>query len=160
MEAPAGYDFIIRVLATSSALIQESQRFFRPLGITDAQFNVLNILGLQPEGMSQRQLSELLVVDRSNVTGLLDRLEKAGWVKRQDHPEDRRVYQVNLTRAGRRMWERILPRYMEAVKEVTAEFSLEEMKRTVEILEKLDKSARDWAQNRAKANSTQSKSKS
>src|SRR5579871_3512475 len=111
MPQELGLELINRVLATSGVLLRESGRFFRPHGLTEAQFNVLNVLADAPDGMSQRELSDVLVVDRSNVTMLLDRMEKAGWVQRSDHPTDRRVYQVFPTIEGRALWAKVHPRY-------------------------------------------------
>src|SRR6267154_357244 len=101
MKAEANFKLVAAVMTTADAFLRESQRLFRPLGATGAQYNVLNILVSHPEGLSQRELGDLLVVDRSNVTGLLDRLEKSGLVRRDDHPGDRRVYRVSITPAGR-----------------------------------------------------------
>lgn len=146
MKTDPGYDLIIRLLETANVLVKESHRLFRPHGLTEAQFNVLNVLGPAPDGLSQRELSELLVVDRSNVTGLLDRMEKAGWVRRTDHPEDRRVYLVTLTAIGRQLWQKVLPIYMAEVKKVTSVVSEADMKRAMETLRRLDESARKWGQ--------------
>src|SRR5581483_3123150 len=116
VKSDLAYELTTAVLVTADAFLRESQRLFRPLGLTAAQFNVLNILALHTAGaMSQRELSERLVVDRSNVTGLLDRLGKAGWVQRKDDPDDRRVYRVSLTPAGRALWEKAHPRYLRVV---------------------------------------------
>jgi DNA-binding MarR family transcriptional regulator len=138
---PAGSDLIAAVMATADAFLRESQRQFRPYGLTGAQYNVLNVLEGAAQGMSQRELSEVLVVDRSNVTGLLDRMEKAGWVKRADDPADRRVYRVSLTPAGRKLWAKVHPRYVERVAEVTRGLSLAQMKAGREILQKLERDA-------------------
>jgi DNA-binding MarR family transcriptional regulator len=138
---PVGSDLIAAVMATADAFLRESQRLFRPYGLTGAQYNVLNVLEGAAQGMSQRELSEVLVVDRSNVTGLLDRMEKAGWVKRADDPADRRVYRVSLTPAGRKLWAKVHPRYVERVAEVTRGLSLAQMKAGREILQKLERDA-------------------
>src|SRR6267154_6315660 len=114
-----GVDFINRALATSGVLLRESQHFFRPLGVTEAQFNVLNVLANAPTGLSQRELGDVLVVDRSNVTGLLDRMEKAGWVRREDHPKDRRIHRVVLTATGQALWRQVNPLYLEVVAQIT-----------------------------------------
>ncbi len=126
------------VMATADAFLRESQRLFRPHGLTGAQYNVLNLLAARRSGISQRELSDLLVVDRSNVTGLLDRLEKAGWVRRGDHPEDRRIYQIAITPAGRRLWAKVHPVYVAVVTQVTAALSLRQMNecgKTLRVLE-------------------------
>jgi len=144
MKSETGYDLVIQVLSAANVMVKESHRLFRPHGLTDAQFNVLNVLGREPKGMSQRQLSDVLVVDRSNITGLLDRMEKLGWVRRADHPSDRRVYLVTLTDEGQKLWQAVLPDYAAAVNRVTAIAPEAELKRTLETLRRLEESAREW----------------
>ena len=97
------HEALLSVLVTAELLKKESTRLFTPLGITGAQFNVLILLHAQTEDgtMSQSDLGRLLTVHRSNVTGLVDRLEAQGLVRRQDDQNDRRVYRVALTEAGR-----------------------------------------------------------
>lgn len=144
MKSEVGYDLIIQVLSAANVMVKESSRLFRPHGISDAQFNVLNVLGTAPSGLSQRELSDVLVVDRSNITGLLDRMEKSGWVQRADHPEDRRVYLVTLTPAGKKLWQKVLPEYVAAVRRVTALVPETELKRALETLRRLEESTRNW----------------
>lgn len=139
-----GYELTTAVLATAAALLRESQRFFRPFGITAAQFNVLNVLAPAPAGLSQRELSEVLVVDRSNVTGLLDRMEKAGWVKRTDDPDDRRVYRVVLTPAGRRLWARVQPKYLQVVAQLTRDFPAKDIAACTGLLRQMEQAAPLW----------------
>ena len=141
MKSDPGFQMVSAVMATADAFLRESQRLFRPLGATGAQYNVLNILMMHPEGISQRELGDLLVVDRSNVTGLLDRLEKAGLVRRDDHPADRRVYRVMITPAGRARWEKIHPLYLAAVTKVTRGLTARQMRETTEVLLKLETQA-------------------
>ncbi|MEO5957668.1 MAG: MarR family transcriptional regulator [Opitutaceae bacterium] len=149
MKPNLSYDLTTAILTTADAFLRESQRLFRPLGLTGAQFNVLNILANHtPEGgMSQRELGDRLVVDRSNVSGLLDRLEKTGWVKREDHPEDRRVYRVNLTATGRRLWEKVQPLYVDVLRQVTRGLPPRRMRECLETLQQLEASAANWTIN-------------
>ena len=147
---PADSDELVTaLLAASDALLRESQRLFRPHGLTAAQFNVLNILAERPAGLSQRELGDLLVVDRSNVTGLLDRLEKAGWVRRTDHPEDRRVYQVLLTTEGRKLWAAVEPRYAAAIRQVTRGMNPRRVREAIGLLRALETKAASWRQDEA-----------
>jgi len=146
MQSTTGYDLIIQVLSAANVMVKESHRLFRPHGLTEAQFNVLNVLGAEPAGVSQRELSDVLVVDRSNITGLLDRMEKLGWVRRADHPSDRRVYLVTMTAAGRKLWEKVHPDYVAAVNRVTAVVPEAELKRTLETLRRLEESTRRWGE--------------
>lgn len=144
MKAEAGYDLITATMAAADALLREGQRLFRPHGLTSAQYNLLNVVAESPEGLSQRELSDQLVVDRSNVTGLLDRMEAAGWVRRADHPADRRVYRVLLTPAGRRLWEMVTPIYVAAVTEVTRGITEKRMRECLETLQVLERATGAW----------------
>ena len=144
MKTDLGYELTVAVLATADAFLRESQRLFRPLGITGAQYNVLNVLADAPNGLSQRELSDHLVVDRSNVTGLLDRMGRAGWVRREDHPTDRRVYRVTLTPAGRRAWERADAAYRAAAAQVTRGLTAKRCQETIAILRSLEAASSAW----------------
>lgn len=144
MASAAALDLTTAVMATADAFLRESARLFRPLGLTAAQYNVLNVLASQATGMSQRQLSDVLVVDRSNVTGLLDRMEKTAWVRRSDAPLDRRVYLVTLTPAGRRLWAKVTPRYLDVVAQVTRGMSAKEMAASTALLQRMAAAATQW----------------
>ncbi|MDF3059867.1 MAG: MarR family transcriptional regulator, partial [Rariglobus sp.] len=115
MNIELGHELTRTVITTADTFLREGQRLFRPHGLTAAQYNVLSVLAAAGKGISQRELGDVLVVDRSNVTGLVDRMEKTGWVRRTDDPDDRRVYRVQLTAAGRRLWAEVSPRYQNVV---------------------------------------------
>lgn len=73
------------------------------------------LLQLPADGaMTMRALAGHLNYDASNLTGVVDRLEAMGAVRRQSHPQDRRVKRVELTAEGRRLreafWERLTNR--------------------------------------------------
>lgn len=79
-------------------------------GLSAVQVKVL--LQLQPEGaMTMRTLARDLQYDASNLTGVVDRLEKMEMVRRQSQPHDRRAKGVVLTDEGRRVrqafWEKL-----------------------------------------------------
>lgn len=146
MAAVSASSLVHDIVSTADLFLRESTRLFRPHGLTAAQFNVLNILA-DPElarGVSQRELADLLVVDRSNVTGLIDRMEAAGWVRRADDPADRRVYRVNLTRLGRKLWEKVEPGYALVVRQVTCRLSERQMRDGIAMLATLREDAIRW----------------
>ena len=144
MKTDLGHELTAAVMATADVFLRESQRLFRPHGLTAAQYNVLNILAAMPDGISQRELGDRLVVDRSNVTGLLDRLEKIGWVRRTDDPADRRVYRVVLTPAGRALWGKIAPLYREVVAQITHGLSAKRLQDGLDLLKTLEAGATTW----------------
>jgi DNA-binding MarR family transcriptional regulator len=110
-ESHPGYRALMELLRTADTVWDASRLFFERWDLSPSQFNVLNLLRLNPAGLSQTELSRQLIMHRSNVTGLLDRLERRGLVARREVAADRRAYNVVLTPAGIRLLRGILPRY-------------------------------------------------
>jgi DNA-binding MarR family transcriptional regulator len=113
-----GYRTLMELLRTADTVWNASRVFFERWNLSPSQFNVLNLLRLNPAGLSQTDLSRQLIMHRSNVTGLLDRLEGRGLVVRRDVTADRRAYNVVLTPAGARLLRDILPRYYQEAAQV------------------------------------------
>jgi DNA-binding MarR family transcriptional regulator len=136
------------IVATADLFLRESTRLFRPYGLTAPQFNVLTILAKPAAGLglSQRELADTLVVDRSNVTGLIDRMEAASWVRRTDDVADRRIYRVQLTAKGRKLWEKVAPGYAQVVSQVTARLAQKQMREAVALLATLREDAAKWSE--------------
>ncbi|MFE0134932.1 MarR family winged helix-turn-helix transcriptional regulator [Streptomyces sp. NPDC059037] len=68
--------------------------------LTASQGKALTVLRRGPAAM--RSLADTLACDASNMTGIIDRLEKRGLVRREPSPSDRRVKNVVLTTEGER----------------------------------------------------------
>lgn len=143
MDTQTHRELVAEIVAAADTLLREGQRLLKPLGLTVAQFNVLTILAGAADGadLSQRELSDELVVDRSNVTGLLDRMEKAGWVRRVEDPADRRIYRVRLTAEGCRLWEKADAPYNAAVVRVAGALTTRQAHDTLTALSKLKTAA-------------------
>ena len=108
------YRALLELLRTAETIWNASRGFFAQWDLSPSQFNVLNLLRLCPQGLSQTDLSRELIMHRSNVTGLVDRLEKRGLLERQEVPEDRRAYRIVLTAAGSKLLAEVLPTYYDA----------------------------------------------
>ena len=117
-DARLRYQALLQLLRTADTVWNASRSFFQRWDLGPSQFNVLNLLGDQPEGLTQTGLSRRLLMHRSNVTGLVDRLEARRLVERRDTPDDRRAYRVVLTDAGRQLVHDILPDFYQAAEEV------------------------------------------
>ncbi|TDC08985.1 MarR family transcriptional regulator [Actinomadura bangladeshensis] len=72
----------------------------RPLGIDVREFTMLLALDMYGPS-SQRRLIDLTGIDKSTMVRIIDALERAGLVRRERVPEDRRAYSVMLTDDGR-----------------------------------------------------------
>jgi DNA-binding MarR family transcriptional regulator len=71
-------------------------RRVRRIGLTRAQWQVLNLLHRRP-GASQTELAEMLEVERATAGRMIDRLEKKNWVERRADASDRRINRLFLT---------------------------------------------------------------
>ena len=65
-------------------------------GLTRSQWQVLAHLW-RDDGLQQKALAEQMDITAITLTGLLDRLERDGWVTRKEEPQDRRAKRVYLT---------------------------------------------------------------
>ena len=91
------------LLRTHSRLSPLLDATLRAAQLTAAQFNTLLLLRHSGNGgLLMSQIGEGLIVTKSNVTGLIERLAKQGLVERCDH-HDRRATRVRLTDAGHAM---------------------------------------------------------
>jgi len=87
-------------------------RFFEERGITGAQFGVLRCLAdAGSAGLMLSDLSRHLMVTCGNITGVVDRLEQAGYLHRERQPDDRRVIVARLTPAGSALYAEVMPDY-------------------------------------------------
>ena len=105
------YEALIRLLFTADTVWNLSRTFFARWMLSPSQFNVINLLHDLPDGLSQTDLGRQLLMHRSNLTGLVDKLERRGLVERRAAPDDRRAYRVALTSSGTKLVDEILPHY-------------------------------------------------
>jgi DNA-binding MarR family transcriptional regulator len=74
-------------------------RALRPLGLTGGQWWVVTYVSLH-QGLSQVAIAEDLNMGKVALGGLIDRLEKGGFVKRRADSADRRMKRIFLSKAG------------------------------------------------------------
>ncbi|GAA4567868.1 MarR family transcriptional regulator [Micromonospora coerulea] len=99
-------DAVRRIMHVASAIRHYQDVEISELGLTPAVARALH--ELDPDRpLPARDLAEQLRCDRSNVTGLVDKLEQAGLVERRVDPADRRQKTLVVTDAGRRMRDRV-----------------------------------------------------
>jgi DNA-binding MarR family transcriptional regulator len=110
--APESQDNAVRALVRAFGLLQRVNRpHFARFGISAPQWGVLRALQ-RAEQEGQRwlrvtDLSELLLIQPPSVTGVLDRLERAGLVSRASAADDLRVKHVCLTPRAQRLLRRV-----------------------------------------------------
>lgn len=105
-------------------------------GITFSQYSVLLALGRNGP-MQMNKLGEHMLVAPANVTGLVDRIEKRGYVKRKRDPNDRRLYVIELTESGARIYKSISTRFLEYTRSLATDLSPEELAVSLSALKKV-----------------------
>jgi DNA-binding MarR family transcriptional regulator len=90
---------VMNTIRTADLLFDQIGRLLRPLGVSAAGGLVLGILR-DRGSMTPSELGERMVVTRATVTGVVDSLERRGYVRRSANPADRRSLLVELTPAG------------------------------------------------------------
>src|SRR4026209_1111014 len=74
-------------------LNQAFRRRLAHLAVTPDQFTVMRtLLEGDPQGLTQRELTQLMSSDPNTVASLLQRMEEAGLVDRKPHEKDKRAY--------------------------------------------------------------------
>jgi DNA-binding MarR family transcriptional regulator len=140
------HETLLNIYYTGDLLKKRAREFFSQYGITDVQFNLMELLYYQAEektGLTQAELSRMLLVNRSNVTSLIDRMEKAKLVIRVDVPGDRRYNAIRLTNKGGKMIEDVEGKYMDEVRRVMAVLGRSEMDALIRALELIRQNIRD-----------------
>jgi DNA-binding MarR family transcriptional regulator len=134
------HEALLNIYYTATGLKKSADEFFKKLDLTDVQFNVLMLLTYQSGGqggLSQVQLSEMMLVNRANITTLIDRMEKASLVTRTSLFDDRRTNIIKLTAKGKKAFEKAEPLYDRMIKQAMAGFNQSQQKNLITTLEKV-----------------------
>ena len=107
------------LLRTVSALIRTFERELQESqGLPLTWYDVLVQLHEAPEGRLRMQaLADSVVLSRSGLTRLIDRMEKAGLVRREHSTEDRRGSYAILTQEGQRVFGQARPVHHRGIRE-------------------------------------------
>jgi DNA-binding MarR family transcriptional regulator len=98
-----------------------------PVGMTGARYTLLMTLYFSRENLlAQNEISRELNVSRTNITNLIDGLERDDLVERVPNPADRRVSYAQLTERGRAVCEHLMPTMAEVMEDATRDFSPDE----------------------------------
>jgi MarR family 2-MHQ and catechol resistance regulon transcriptional repressor len=104
--------------------------------LSGSQFGTLEMLyHLGP--MNQKDIGQKLLISKSNVVTVIDKLEELGFVRRHRSEEDRRHVFVHLTKSGLQEIELILPRHVRAITEAMNRLSPQEQQEFGRLCRKL-----------------------
>ena len=98
---------LVSVLRTAALIKRAVNQKLEPFGISQPQYNVLRILrGAGPDGLPTLAVRDRLVEEAPGITRLIDKLERAKFVRRDRTAKDRRTVRVQITASGLQLLER------------------------------------------------------
>lgn len=128
----------LSVLRTAEYLSREFAKCLKPFGLTGTQYNVLRILrGAGASGLACGAIAGRMITHVPDVTRLLDRMERKGWLARGRDAGDRRVVVTRITPQGRVLADRLDAPVLAAHARLLAHLQARELKDLIRTLEKI-----------------------
>jgi len=138
--APETRPEVDAIVETIIYLYTESRRLTkgmaREVGLTGPQLTVIKLLETF-ENLSLSSLSERIRAQNSTVTGIIDRMEREGLVRRERSTTDRRVVHIRLSDKGQKLAQKIQVEPMEIFRGALGSLSAAEMRELLKILTKI-----------------------
>lgn len=101
---------VIDILHTANWLEEKLIRILKSFEITHQQFNIIKIVySANPDPLSVLEIKESIMFKKSDVTRLLDRLVKKGYLERKTCEQNRRKVDISISESGKKLVEQIQP---------------------------------------------------
>jgi MarR family transcriptional regulator, 2-MHQ and catechol-resistance regulon repressor len=127
----------------------------REFGLTPAQFDVIGTLG-NTNGMTFKELGTQCLITKCTLTGVIDRMEAQGWVKRVSSETDKRSTLVLLTREGDKLFQKWFPVHIQYLKQPFSALSKAEFAQLEALLGRLTAQFETLSQRRESSESAAS----
>ena len=131
------------LLRSASDEVAEFENFLSEYGLSPTKFFVLILLKRNPDGLAPSRLAEGVDVSYPTMTGIVDRLERDGVVRREETPEDRRCVPVRLTKKGQALLDSLLPPHYARVAQLFGGLTKTDRATLKKLLGKLRQSAKE-----------------
>jgi MarR family 2-MHQ and catechol resistance regulon transcriptional repressor len=126
----------VRLAMTFNVIHHEIKHEISKEHFTVPQLEILSCLD-RTKGLPLSVIAERLLVTGGNVTGIIDRLERDGYVYRVRDKNDRRIVKALLTEKGFELYKSFLPRYKEIMNRINSGLTFQERKQLQRLLKKL-----------------------
>jgi MarR family 2-MHQ and catechol resistance regulon transcriptional repressor len=137
-------ELFINLIYTYDVVFGHLAAVLKRRNLSRSTFNILNIISRsEKKGCTHKELSELLLVSRANVTGLVDGLMRRHLVEQVNTPEDRRLRIVKLTKKGKVLLNSVVPVYYLEIRKLASSLSNAERDKLNRMLAKLRLKALD-----------------
>jgi len=139
---PSACAAFLHLMRASDDVWRVMNAHFASHNITQGRFLVMMLLmEKKSEGCpcptTPAELADMASVSRATITGLLDTLERDGFVIRKPDPADRRQMSIRLTASGQAFMEAMLPGHFRLMSDLTANLSEDERETLSRLLTKI-----------------------
>ena len=115
-----------------------AQRYSAEFGLSIPEWRVMAVLG-DAAPLSSNAICERTAMDKAKVSRAVSRMTAAGLLLRRAEPEDQRLIRLSLSRKGRAIYEKIVPRARALEAALTEALRPEERRQLHRLLHKLDR---------------------
>jgi len=126
-----------RLFQVAHRLRRSTQRVFAPLGLTPAQERALRIVTRSGGSVRMGEIAARMGIVPRSATGLVDRLEEAGVVRRTPDPDNRRSVLVSLDERGEALHSAMAKARADAAEELFAPLSAPQRAELARLLDRL-----------------------
>jgi DNA-binding MarR family transcriptional regulator len=103
-DAADGMAAVTSLMRAQAIMLARAETILRPFGLSFARYELLTLLSFTRRGtLPMARAGALLQVHPTSITNAVQRLEKAGLVRREPHPGDGRAALIQITDQGRRL---------------------------------------------------------
>jgi DNA-binding MarR family transcriptional regulator len=131
------YDFCGFLLAKVN--LRKNALFEAPLadaGLTAKEFGTMVVVSDNPD-LTQKEVGNAQHIDRNSIGQVVDALEAKGLLERLQRADDRRVYNLRLTAAGKKKLAKMVPKFERCENELLSALDDGEKKQFMELLKKI-----------------------
>ena len=129
--------FANALYGTARAWRQAIDRRLKYLGVSQASWMTIAVAAKAREPLSQSELANRLAVEGATMVAMVDRLVKAGLVKREPSTVDRRIKRVVVTEAGYRLFDAVKTEAAAVRKDLLSKLDPRKLEAATEVLEAL-----------------------
>jgi len=141
LEPASGAAFVL-LLRVASDMLAATDDYLARFSLSQGRFVVMMLLyRVQDLPMNPCVLADKAGVTRATMTGLLDGLEREGYIARETAALDRRMLEVKLTAKGKKFLEGVMPGYFKLIRQRMVGLSTAEKEQLIGLLTKLGATA-------------------
>jgi MarR family 2-MHQ and catechol resistance regulon transcriptional repressor len=126
------------LVRTYQSFVDYSAPHIKQMNLTHSQFDVIATLGNQTP-MTCKEIGEKTLITKGTLTGVLERLEDKGLIKKYLNTEDGRSYKTGLTKEGQKVFDKSFNEHLAYLEKAFGKLSKKDLETTATLLKSLRK---------------------